>query len=55
MEAHTNCTSADIVEDLRSTFFEDLDSENVGKENPVRDVKIKKFDEKQELAKLRAN
>ena len=33
MEAHANCTTADIVEVIKVNFLEDLDSENVGKED----------------------
>ena len=40
MEAHANCTTADIVEVIKVNILEDLDSENVGKEDPVRDVNI---------------
>ena len=46
MEAHAYCTTADIEEVITVNFLEDLDSENVGKEDPVRGVKVKKFDEK---------
>ena len=52
MEAHANCTTADIVEVIKVNFLEDLDSENVGKEDPVRDVNIKKVDEKQVIRKI---
>ena len=52
MEAHANCTTADIVEVIKVNFVEDLDSENVGKEDPVRDVNIRKVDEKQVIRKI---
>ena len=52
MEAHADCTTADIVEVIKVNFLEDLDSENVSKEDPVRDVDIKKIDEKQVIRKI---
>ena len=52
MEAHANFATADIVEVIKVNFLEDLDSENVGKEDHVRDVNIKKVDEKQVIRKI---
>ena len=52
MEAHADCTTADIVEVIKVNFLEDLDSENISKEDPVRDVNITKVDEKQVIRKI---
>ena len=52
MEAHANWTTADVVEVIKVNFLEDLDTEQVGKEDAVRDVNIKKLDEKQVIRKI---
>ena len=52
MEAHANCTTADVVEVIKVNFLEGLDTEQVGKEDAVRDVNIKKLDEKQIIRKI---
>ena len=52
MDAHAACTTADIVEVIKVNFVEDLDSEKVEKDDPVRNVEISRLEEKQGIRKI---
>ena len=52
IDAHAECATADIVEVIEVNFVEDLDSEKVEKDDPVRNVEISRLEEKQVIQKI---